>query len=380
MTPHVSFFFPAYNDQAHLGPACESILSQTFEDWELLMADDASTDDSPDILEAFRGRDSRRIKTFRRPTHNRMEAWDQLFAMARGEYLCIAGADDVHHPDRFAAQVELLDRHPDVPLCFTDVHHIDNEGQTTTTVRLAPPEGRRRVAELLLKNYIYTPSVMMRRDAVEAAGGWLRHEFGFASDYHLWLRMSRLGPLAHLAEPLTYYRVHPRSLTVMHGVSRILQDVVRVQGEFYRRGRFPEWEPGTLDEADLRWMYAFLARALTPPTYLTGAGLEEAFVDFFAPFYRRQGDSEAVRALRAEAASCAAAAFDFKGNSRLAGEFLACARRDDPAADLRRDLIRQRHLLARSAERLWLSDPEGARTLMNRARMLFLDGPAAGVP
>ena len=71
MTPRVSRFFPAYNDQAFLGPACDSILARTFEDWELLVADDASTDGSPDVLESYRTCDPNRIRVFRRPSHDR---------------------------------------------------------------------------------------------------------------------------------------------------------------------------------------------------------------------------------------------------------------------------------------------------------------------
>lgn len=356
MTPAVSLIFPTYNDRDAVGAALESICAQTFDDWELLVADDASSDDSYEILESFRKRDAR-IKLFRRAVHDRAEAWTQLYAAARGRFLCLPGANDVLHPGRLAAQIEHMT--DDVVLCHTDVRHIGDKGEILETVRLTPPPGGRLVAELLLKNFIYAPTVMVRRSAAEAAGGWLRAEFGPAADYNLWLRLAQRGRFAHIPEPLTDFRVNRRS--IQNGIARLLEFIALAHQAYYNDGDIPERRPDGLDEETLLWMYAYLARALTPPTFVTGSGLERAFVGFFRPLFDHRGGSPRVAAGRAEALLTASIAVG-------SGDLRARALEDDPAVAQREELARARHLLARAAERLWLNDVDGARRLTDQAR------------
>ena len=372
MKPRVSLLFPAYNDELFLDAVCRSILAQSFPDWELLIADDASTDGTPGILEAYRAGDPKRIKILRRAAHDRIEAWTQLYDAAQGRYLCVPGADDVLAPDRLRTQVELMDGQADVAVCHTDVHHIDEEGKVTATVRLTPPKGGRLVAELLLRNFIYTPSTLIRRDVVNAAGGFFRREFGPAQDYNLWLRLSRHGRIEHIPEPLTFYRVHPRSLTVIHGISGLLPYVSRAHQEFFKDADLAERHPENLDEEGAVWMYEYLARALTPPTYVTATGQEERFVEFFDALYRWGGGGSRVRTLRAEAALIASVAFEMKDRGDIAGVMMDRAAEGDGAIRERKRLSIQRHLLGRAAEGLWMNDLNGARQAMDQARTLVI--------
>lgn len=360
MRPVVSLVFPTYNDRDAVGSVIESVRAQSFGEWELLIADDASSDDSFAVLESFQKRDER-IRLFRRTVHDRAEAWAQIYAAAQGRYLCLPGADDVLHPTRLAAQVERMDADPSVALCHTDVRHIGDGGKVLETVRLTPPPGGRLVAELLLKNFIYTPTVMVRRDAAESAGGWLRREFGPAADYNLWLRLAQRGRFGHVAEPLTDYRVNRRMQTAANGIPRLLEFITLAHQAFYNDGDIPERRPDGLDEDALVWMYQYVARALTPPTFVTGTGLERGFVGFFKPILEHRGGSARVKAARAEALLTASI-------STGSGELRARAIEDDPGVAERESLARARHLLARAAERLWLNDVEGARRLTDQAR------------
>jgi glycosyltransferase involved in cell wall biosynthesis len=216
MPPRVSVLMPVHNAQRYLEEALDSVLAQSFGDFELLVVDDGSTDGSLAVLRRYAARDHR-VRLTSRARTGYLVALNQMLGEARGELAARMDADDVALPGRFARQVAFLDDHPDVVCVGGAFRMIDAEGRLLTTI--FPPEADAEIQDLALQGYcsINHPSTMFRREAAVAAGGY-RPEMMPAEDLDLWLRLGDSARLANLAEPVLMYRQHDKS------VSAVLQD------------------------------------------------------------------------------------------------------------------------------------------------------------
>ncbi len=205
MTPTISVVLPVFNSEPHLGLAVDSILSQSFQDFELIAVEGGSNDASRAILEAFAARD-RRVRVIAQTGKGLVGALNQGVALARGEFLARMDADDISHPTRFATQLAFLRGNRDVAVVGCALVLIDGEGRRVRDVDYPqhPSEVARR---LETESVLAHPTVMMRRDAVLRVGGY-REVLDYAEDYDLWLRMSEHHSLANLPDRLLSYRHH----------------------------------------------------------------------------------------------------------------------------------------------------------------------------
>jgi len=137
--PKVSVLMPVLNAGKFFREALDSVLAQTYTDWELLVADDGSTDGSPDVLRSY---DDPRIRTVPNPGHlGYLRSINRLFGMATGEFITFQDADDFCHPERFRKQVEALENDPDLGLCGTFIDVVYNRQRLHSALRyLAPTE------------------------------------------------------------------------------------------------------------------------------------------------------------------------------------------------------------------------------------------------
>jgi len=206
----VSVVMPVYNAARFLGEAMESILAQSFKDFELIAIDDGSTDGSAEILERY-ARADRRVRVFRRE-HQRLPATLNFGCeIAAGKYIARMDADDIALPTRFERQVEFLDRHPRVAILGTQLERIREDG-TRIDVTNVPLEHAEIDANMQKFCCMFHPTVMMRAEAVRALGGY-REAFFAAEDHDLWLRAAEHYELANLPEILLRYRIHTRALS-----------------------------------------------------------------------------------------------------------------------------------------------------------------------
>lgn len=205
--PTVSVLMPAYNAARHVGKAVESILSQTFRDFEFLIVDDGSTDETRAILERFAASDAR-IALVSRPNTGYLIALNEMLERARGPFLARMDADDIADPSRFDRQVAFLRDRPDHVLVGSRVTIIDPDGAPLTV--MGNHQTHEELDSGLLSGQgqlIYHPSVMMRREAVLNVGGYdTRYEL--AEDLDLFLKLAEVGRLANLADSLLSYREH----------------------------------------------------------------------------------------------------------------------------------------------------------------------------
>lgn len=208
--PRLSVAMPVFNAQRYVEEAAESILGQTFGDFELIVIDDGSSDGSRDVLRRLARRD-RRIHLVEQENAGEAAARNRALALARAELVALHDADDVSLPDRFARQVEYLRDHEDCLVLGTQTLLIDPDGSPVVSTRLPLDDATMRQWLLGGLNPISHPTVMARTSAIRAAG--YRDGFPPAADYDLWLRLSEEGQLANLPQVLLHYRLHEASMS-----------------------------------------------------------------------------------------------------------------------------------------------------------------------
>jgi hypothetical protein len=198
-----------FNDVEFVGAALESILGQTFRDFELLVIDDASADGSAAVL----GRvEDDRLRVIRNETNLGLtRSLVKGLAEARGRYVARMDADDVALPDRLERQVAFMEAHPDVGILGGDCELIDVEGRPLGPATYATTDLEIRWRSLLANPFAH-PTVMLRRDVLTRSGISYDPAFRTAQDYDLWVRLLGVTRGANLGEPLLRYRMR-------HGVT-----------------------------------------------------------------------------------------------------------------------------------------------------------------
>jgi hypothetical protein len=233
----VSVVLPVHKSEAYLAAAVESILAQSFGDWELLAIDDGLSSNSSAILRSFAARDPR-VTVVLEAGASFIAKLVRGVALAQGELIARMDADDIAHCDRFARQLAFLDAHPEVAVVGSAVTLIDAHGKTIRDAHY--PEGSAAIAEVLQTgSALAHPAVMMRKDAVIAAGGY-RPAYQYAEDYDLWLRMAERFALANLPDRLLYYRQHAAKLSVAYAAEQMLATRVAQFAARCRRAGKPD--------------------------------------------------------------------------------------------------------------------------------------------
>ena len=210
-TPTVSVVMPVYNTARYLAAAVDSILTQTFTDFEFIIIDDGSTDASGKILEKYAAQDDR-IQLIRRANLGIAKTRNQLLELASGELVAIMDGDDIALPDRFALQVNFLQAHPDVVCVGGAMDWIDEGDRYLKHCEM--PQSDAAIQTLLVGgiSMLHHPCTMARRSALLQVGGY--DESMIASiDLDLWLRLGEVGKLANLPDTLLQYRLHAQSIT-----------------------------------------------------------------------------------------------------------------------------------------------------------------------
>ncbi len=211
--PKVSVLMPVYNGKLYLREAIDSILNQTFSDFELLVVDDGSTDGSPDIVRTYI---DPRVKLIALPTNQGLTiAPNQAHKVAKGEYIARMDCDDISLPQRLAKQVKYLDQHPDIAVVGAQCVYVDTEGKifpSQNTFRCAREHTSIRWTASYECPFVHS-SAMYRRQVVWDRLGGYNESISFAEDFELWLRLLGNGYQgANMDETLVKYRIHPKSV------------------------------------------------------------------------------------------------------------------------------------------------------------------------
>ena len=201
------------NRAGFISEAIESALGQSFPDWELIIIDDASQDNTREIADNYAKKDSR-IKYFRNDEHLRIsKSRNKALSLARGEYVAVLDSDDVWSDrDKLKKQYEFLERNKDYVLVGGGVIVIDEFGKEIR--RYFNRESDEDIRwKILFQNQFAHSSVMFKRDMALKAGGY-DEDLNIGEDYDLWLKLGTLGKMANIKEYLLKYRVHSGNVTL----------------------------------------------------------------------------------------------------------------------------------------------------------------------
>lgn len=208
--PRVSVHMPVYNTERYLDRAVGSIRTQSFEDWELIVIDDGSTDASLAVLEKHAAEDSR-VRLVSRENRGIGATRNECLALARGEFFAVMDSDDISHPERFARQVEYLDGHQECVGVGSRVCLIDPDGAKIRDWSEYVSHEEIDGAHLAGHGGAMThPASMFRRQTLLDLDGY-RGDFEPAEDFDLFLRLGEVGKLHNLPEVHFSYRQHPQS-------------------------------------------------------------------------------------------------------------------------------------------------------------------------
>lgn len=233
--PAISVLLPVYNNERHLKAAVDSILGQTFGDFEFIIIDDGSTDTSLEILEAYAKQDPR-IRLFSRPNAGFCRTLNEGLSHAMGEFIGRMDADDIAMPDRFERQVAYLKDHPECVLMGGRILLIDEEGAPICEMCLEETHEAIDSAHMAGRGgSIAHPAMMARRSAVEAIGGYAS-EYEYAEDLDFCLRLAEAGRVANLPETVLHYRQHLSSLSYQRTEQQRRSAIKAIQDAHRRRG------------------------------------------------------------------------------------------------------------------------------------------------
>lgn len=204
MAPLISVVMPTYNCKRFLRDAIESILNQTFQDFEFLIIDDDSTDGTETILRDYSKKDSR-LRVYRHEREGLIASLNRGCHLAEGRFIARMDSDDISLPHRLEHQVRYMEEHPEIGVLGTWIRIIDESSRPRRTVRLIT-DPKMLGLYLYMENCICHPTVMMRRDIIEPLGFYDSNAI-HAEDYDLWGRVSHKNQIANLPEVLLDYRI-----------------------------------------------------------------------------------------------------------------------------------------------------------------------------
>lgn len=216
MKPLVSVCIPAYNSAVYIKKTMESVLSQEYENIELVVVDDCSRDNT---LEVVRSVKDPRVRIVKNEKNLGMTGnWNKCLAEAKGDYIKLICADDILYRDSIKKELRALLKHPEVTLVMSDTALIDEKGERTGCFKRYPRSGLldgKKVAKraLIFKSFFGAPcNTLFPRSSWERAGGF-DPGFPYILDFDMWLRMACLGKIYVIHEELNGFRVRNDSNT-----------------------------------------------------------------------------------------------------------------------------------------------------------------------
>lgn len=219
---------PVYNGGEYLEESIVSIIAQTFEDWELIVVDDGSTDDSASVIKRYAESDSRIKYHANEKNLGLIATLNKAIALCTGAYIARMDADDVSMADRFEKQYRFLEDNKDIAMCGTDAILIDSAGNSTGKISGLETDEYLRVNLLFTTSFVH-PSMMIRTGVLKE--NLYDNAYKHAEDYELWCRIARKHKVANLPRSLLKYRWHTANVSVVNQKAQedIKQKIIREQ-------------------------------------------------------------------------------------------------------------------------------------------------------
>ena len=258
--PAVTVLMPVYNAERFVAETVDSVLAQTFRDFEFLIINDGSTDRSPEILRGYADRDNR-VRLVSRPNTGYVAALNEGLGLARGEYIARIDADDLADPRRLELQVARMRDEPQLVAVGSNAYAMDEDGRMLGDYSVPLTHEEIEANHLVGSSTIHHPAVMLRPEAVKRVGGY-RKELMPCEDFDLWLRLAEVGRLANLPEKLLTKRLFVGS-AVASNLAKQARLVKQILDETWRRRGLegaPQPRPNRLQSAvDLYRQWGWMA-------------------------------------------------------------------------------------------------------------------------
>lgn len=234
--PKISVVASAYNSERYIARTIESIINQTFRDFEFILIDDASKDRTWEIITTYADQDRRIIALRNEVNLGVVGGLNRGLEVSRGEYIARQDADDISLSERFARQAKFLDEHPEYGVVGSRVRFIDTEDRPLDMPNPFQSTDNDEIQQkLLINNCLCGPALMIRRSSLEAAGFWFGEGLDASEDYDICLRLAEVGKMASTSEPLYLYRQHPQSASITQEYKQVVHKAIALERAVRRR-------------------------------------------------------------------------------------------------------------------------------------------------
>ncbi len=218
----VSVIVPTYNYGRFIEGCLNSIFSQTFKDFEVIVVDDGSTDGTGEIIKSY----PRPVRSIYQENRGLPAARNRAIEASQGEYLAFLDSDDLWLPEKLGEQVRIMDGDRELGIVFSDASAFD--GEKIIRESILEEESictGHCFARLFMGNFLVMPTVMIRKSCLRQTG-LFDETLPVVADYDLWLRISAFFRIGFVDRPLAMYRVHPSNMS--KDFCRLLEDEIRV--------------------------------------------------------------------------------------------------------------------------------------------------------
>jgi glycosyltransferase involved in cell wall biosynthesis len=281
--PGVSVIMPAYDVAAYIGEAIQSVIAQTFADWELIIVDDGSPDESGAIAASYAACDTR-IRVVRQENAGLSAARNHAIRLSHGELIAILDSDDVWDPSFLASQVSLLQQHPEIDIITGNAWNLGGRRHGSPWRPHPDPRPQPSLGEILRDEQAVFIMSVVRRRVFDAIGGFdetLRSN----EDYHFWLRAALAGfRFMRNDRPLGYYRRRDSSLSASD--VRMMRGILKVYEKFRPLLARRPTELGILDAQVARFQSELLAAEARDAI---ASGQVKLAASRLSKLYRRRG-------------------------------------------------------------------------------------------
>jgi glycosyltransferase involved in cell wall biosynthesis len=232
--PKVSVIIPTYQSGKYITQAVDSVLSQSFGDYEIIIVDDGSTDDTHRILYPYLS--SGKIRLITQPNRGPAAARNNGMKNSIAEYVAFLDADDLWQSEKLEKQVTFLNQNPSIDLIYSDATIFsETQNWSKTHFELSPPAKDRVFENLFIRNFIPLLTTLVRRKVIEEVNGFDESFFG-PEDYDLWLRLCNKKNIEPMIERLAMYRISSGQVTKQK--IRMVENEIRVKEKAF--GYAPE--------------------------------------------------------------------------------------------------------------------------------------------
>lgn len=208
--PFISVIMPAYNVEQYISDAIESILKQTYKNFELLVVDDASTDKTNSIIQSFRKKDNRIVVVRNKRNIGVTKSLNKALKLAHGKYIVRMDADDWSYPERLKLQIQLMEYHPNVVVSGSYIEVCDRYLKTKYIRKY-------HLTDASIRKHLFRYSPFAHPATIWQAGVLKKERYderiGICQDYELYFRIGKIGKFMNLSKPLFKLRMHEQSVS-----------------------------------------------------------------------------------------------------------------------------------------------------------------------